>query len=376
MNFDLTDEERGLAAKVKDAFDDEQRARLVELDAGRIEPTRELLSPLLATLAKTGYLALDRGEGAIRRRLIVAREALATRSPSLFLTIETGRLFGELIQEHGSAELASKVLPELAAGRALGTIALTEPEHGLPLDALSTTAAREGDGFDVSGVKARVPIAPLADWLAVAVDLEGRLAWAVIRTDEAGVGLGPRVPFLGPGGLAAADVTLEGVRVEPGFLLGPFDDPGAITLPAEREDDVMIAAALGVMQRAFEAAKRHAKERQGGGKPLIAQQEIGFKLAEMLTLVQTARLLAYRAAWLADAGDREAGVVAACAKVFCTENAEKVASQALQVLGGGGLVQGNPAEQAYREAKYLQLAGTAVEWARMKIGDLVLAAGR
>lgn len=376
MNFDLTDEERNLAAQVRDAFDDDLRARLADLDAGRFEPTRETLSSLLAALARTGYLALEGGQSAARRRLVVAREALATRSPSLLLTVEASRLFGQLLQAHGSEELTAKILPDMVAGKTLGAIALIEPEHGLPLDALATTLARDGDGFVLSGVKARVPIAPLADWLAVAAYLDGSLAWAVIRSDQAGVELGPRTPLLGPGGLVAADVTLDGVRVEPGSLLGPFEDPSALVSLAEGEDEVMVAAALGVMQRAFEVAKLHAKSHQGGGKPLIAQQEVGFKLAEMLTLVQTAQLLAYRAAWLADAGDREAGVVAACAKVFCAENAEKVASQALQVLGGGGLVHGNPAEQAFREAKYLQLAGTAVEWVRMKIGDLVLAAGR
>ena len=93
------------------------------------------------------------------------------------------------------------------------------------------------------------------------------------------------------------------------------------------------------------------------------------KLAEMLTLLQTARLLAYRAAWMAGAGDREAGVLALCAKVFASESAERVASQALQILGAHGYLRGNPAEEGYRNAKYLQIAGTSSEISRMKIGD-------
>jgi alkylation response protein AidB-like acyl-CoA dehydrogenase len=126
------------------------------------------------------------------------------------------------------------------------------------------------------------------------------------------------------------------------------------------------------MQRSFDEAVNHAKSHLSGGKPIIAYQEVGFKLAEMLTLLQTARLLAYRAAWMTDAGDREAGVLAHCAKVFCAESAEEVASQALQILGGQGYISGNPAEGGYRDAKYLQIAGTSSEISRMKIADEVL----
>ncbi|MGD9077545.1 MAG: acyl-CoA dehydrogenase family protein, partial [Desulfobacteraceae bacterium] len=106
--------------------------------------------------------------------------------------------------------------------------------------------------------------------------------------------------------------------------------------------------------------------------PIIAYQEVAFRLAEMLTLLQTAQLLAYRAAWTDETGDREAQVLAHCAKVFCSESAEEVASSALQILGGKGYVQGNPAEEGYRNAKYLRIAGTSSEISRMKIADEVL----
>jgi len=115
-----------------------------------------------------------------------------------------------------------------------------------------------------------------------------------------------------------------------------------------------------------------AKGHRSGNKPIIAYQEVGFKLAEMVTIFQTARLLAYRAAWMAEAGDREGAVLAHCAKVFCAESAEEVASHALQILGGQGYLSGNPAEEAYRDAKYLQIAGTSSEISRMKIADGVL----
>jgi alkylation response protein AidB-like acyl-CoA dehydrogenase len=126
------------------------------------------------------------------------------------------------------------------------------------------------------------------------------------------------------------------------------------------------------MKTAFESAKAYAKAHRTGGKPIIAFQEIGFKLSEMLTLFQTAQLFAYRTAWAADHNSKEAESLTLCAKVFCTESAEQVAGEALKILGGSGYISGNAAEQAYRCAKYGQIAGTSTEIARVKIGDAAL----
>ena len=109
-----------------------------------------------------------------------------------------------------------------------------------------------------------------------------------------------------------------------------------------------------------------------GNKPVIAYQEVGFKLAEMLTLTQTAQLMAYKAAWLAETGDREALTVTDCAKVFCAESADEVAGSALRILSAAGLAPNNPADIACRYAKFIQIAGTSTEIARVRIGDSML----
>ena len=126
------------------------------------------------------------------------------------------------------------------------------------------------------------------------------------------------------------------------------------------------------MKQSMDEAKDFAKRHESGGKPIITYQEVGFKLAEMFTLFQTSQLLAYRAAWMDETGDREAVVVAHCAKVFCGESAEKIASEALQILGIKGFTSDNPAEEGFRNAKYLQIAGTSTEISRMKIAEGVL----
>ena len=127
-----------------------------------------------------------------------------------------------------------------------------------------------------------------------------------------------------------------------------------------------------MMSSSVTAATDYAKTHQSGGKPVIAYQEVGFKLSEMLTLYQTAQLYAYRAAWIADDDPKAADVLTLCAKVFCTEAAETVAGKALQILSAAGYRSGSPAEQAYRCAKYGQIAGISTEIARVKIGDAAL----
>jgi len=126
------------------------------------------------------------------------------------------------------------------------------------------------------------------------------------------------------------------------------------------------------MKAAFEAARDYAKAHKSGGKPIIAYQEVGFKLAEMLTLFQTSQLFAYRAAWGADENPKDADSLTLSAKVFLTESAEKVASFALQILAGSGYQAGNAAERAFRCSKYLQIAGTSTEISRVKIGDAAM----
>ncbi len=138
------------------------------------------------------------------------------------------------------------------------------------------------------------------------------------------------------------------------------------------ENQVMIGASLGALKAAFETARDSAKINRTGGKPAIAYQAVAFKLSEVLTLYQTAQLLAYRAAWTCDTLPKEAESLIWCAKVFCTEAAEKVAGYALQILSSEGFLSGNPAERAYRNAKLGQIYGTSTEIARVKIGDQAL----
>lgn len=138
------------------------------------------------------------------------------------------------------------------------------------------------------------------------------------------------------------------------------------------KDEILMGSALGIMKKAFETAKEFSKKEKSGNKPLIASQEIGFKLAEMLTLVDASRYLALRALWMEEEDEKEAEILRFCAKAFCVESAEKICSDAIQVLGLVSFNGSSPMKDFYLFSKFLGVSGTPTEKARIKIGDLLL----
>jgi alkylation response protein AidB-like acyl-CoA dehydrogenase len=237
---------------------------------------------------------------------------------------------------------------------------------------LKTKAKAEGDTVVISGRKQYVVNGPVADWVAVAGAIGDKNAIFLIEKNAAGLQLGDRIATVGYEGAAMCSLTLENCRIRADQVVGRFDPKEGLGKIRLWENQVIIGASLGLMKAAYESARDYAKTHKSGGKPVIAYQEVGFKLAEMLTLFQTSQLLAYRAAWTAEHTPEEVDSLTLCAKVLCTEASEEVAGKALQILAGAGYISGNAAERAYRCAKYGQIAGTSTEIARVKIGDYAL----
>jgi len=331
----------------------------------------------LKILGQTGYLNLGLENGLNSFRLIAAQECLARISPSLFLTVEvTARIFGRLIAVYGSPDQKAEIVPAVTEGRLIGAVALSEKGMSIENSPLDTTGVIDDDGFQVSGSKIHVVNAPVADWIAVAGKVSGKtnesIAFFLINNESKGLSLGKRNAMLGYNGTATSSISLDNCPAPSTHTIGPFEGSEPLKTVRMWEDQILTAAGLGLMGRCFDAALDYAKSHMSGGKPIIAFQEVGFKLAQMLTLLQTAQLLAYRAAWMAETGNPETNVLVHCAKVFCAESAEEVASNAMQILGGQGYLRGNPVEEGFRDAKYLQIAGNSTEISRMKIGDGVL----
>ncbi|MGD2125544.1 MAG: acyl-CoA dehydrogenase family protein [Desulfobacteraceae bacterium] len=373
MNFDFSENEKSLCQMVKGLFDQDSRASLDQLETGGSKEIRGILSHWMRALGQAGYLALGLEHGKNNVGLLAAQETLASISPSLFLAVEVStRVFGRLVATYGGPDQQTEILPALKEGRLIGAVGLSEEGMNIENNLFNTEGIRRGDGLQVSGSKWHVVNGPIADYIAVAGKEGDRVAFFMIQKETEGLLIGERLPTLGYNGAVISPISLKGCFVLSSDVLGPFE--GSEPLKAVRiwENQVLTAASLGLMQCAMDAAVDYAKTHHSGGKPIIAYQEVGFKLAEMLTLLQTARLLAYRAAWMTDVDDKEAGVLTHCAKVFCAESVEAVTSHALQVLGGQGYRLGNAAEKGYRNAKYLQIAGTSSEISRMKIGDALL----
>ena len=373
MNFDFGETEKTLCEKINGLFDADSMAALANLENGDVNDIRDATMKWLMVLGQTGYLTPGLDDGKNNVGLTAIQESLAAISPSLYLTVEvTARIFGRLVAVYGTPDQKDEIIPSLQEGRLIGAVAISEDAMNIENDPLNTSAVNNDEGFLVSGSKGHVVNGPIADWIAVAAKTGDGLAFFLVKKETEGLGIGQRLSMLGYDGLAISRVSLENCPVPSNYIIGPFDGEEELKTVRMWEDQVLTVSSLGLIKRSLNAALTFAKDHRSGNKPIIAYQEVGFKLAEMVTIFQTARLLSYRAAWMAESGDREAAVLAHCAKVFCAESAEEVASHALQILGGQGYLSGNPAEEAYRDAKYLQIAGTSTEISRMKIADGVL----
>lgn len=315
----------------------------------------------VALLAAQGALA---GPGS---RALAPLLAVARRSAPLFLALEATRHLRDLVGSLGPGGLPEGEIAALARGERIGAVALADSAEAPP-----ARLARSGDGWRLTARKSFVTNAPVADWIAVFADSDGREAVCLVSPREAGVRPGERMDLMGLDGLAVAALAAEDAPLPASRVLGPFADRAASARYARDANLSIAVAAAGLMRGALRAAHRHARDHRRDGRPVFSRQEVAFKLAEVLALTEAAELLCYRASWMVETADPGADTVVRCAKVFCTESAERAASACLQVMGGEGYRKGNAAERAYRDAKGLALAGTTVEVARMAIADALL----
>lgn len=374
MNYDFTPLETALFADVATALknlpaDADPDSRQAVLD-------KDLLCRITGCLAQTSYLRLGLEPVADLNghlTLMGAMEALACRSPSAYLAVEAStRLFGRAVAGWGDTARKARWLKPVLAGDLIGALALSETFTHSANQSLSTCGEKHGQQVTVTGAKQYVINAPVADWIAVAGMLEERFALFFIQSTTPGLFIDTPLETMGYEGTAISHIRLDGCRIDADQVICPNNGQNVPEMLKMWENQILLGAALGISGAAFETARDFAKTHKSDGKPVIAHQEMGFKLAEMFTLLQTAQLLAYRTAWTMETNPVEARELMWCAKVFCIESAEQICSQALQVMGSAGCVEGNRAQTAYRCAKYNQVTGTSTEIARVKIGDAEL----
>ena len=306
------------------------------------------------------------------RSLCIARESLARASGLADFALAMQGLGSVPISLAGTDAQKRAVLPGIASGALVGAFALSEPDAGSDVAAIATTAARDGPGWRLDGVKTWISNAGLADqYVVFARTGEGPgakgLSAFVVDADAPGLDASQRIDVIAPHPLGT--LRLAGCRVGAERLLGA---PGQGFRIAMATLDVFRstvgAAALGFARRAFDEAVARARSRRMFGQALIDLQLTQVKLGEMATAIDASALLVYRAAWTKDVLGARVTREASMAKMYATESAQQVIDAAVQLFGGLGVVRGMPVERLYREIRALRIYEGASEVLKLVIG--------
>jgi alkylation response protein AidB-like acyl-CoA dehydrogenase len=278
-----------------------------------------------------------------------------------------------ILMGYASPEQKERFLKPLASGRALGAFCLTEPHVGSNAAALKTTAMRDGDHYVLNGVKQFITSGKNADYaMVVAVTHRNAgkrgMSMFVVPTDTPGYVVARLEEKLGQHSSDTAQIVFENCRVPAANLIGEEGEGYKIALSSLEGGRIGIAAqSIGMARAAFEAALRYSKERTSFGQPIFEHQAVNFRLADMATQIEAARSLVLHAAALRDAG-QPCLKEAAMAKLFASEMAERVCSDAIQIHGGYGYVSDFPVERIYRDVRVCQIYEGTSDIQRMLIG--------
>jgi alkylation response protein AidB-like acyl-CoA dehydrogenase len=266
----------------------------------------------------------------------------------------------------------------LAQGKKLGAWSLTEPEAGSDAGGTRTTAVRQGNGWLLNGAKTFTTNGHYADvCVAMAAtdkskDSHGISAF-ILEKGMAGFRPGKKENKLGMRASDTSEVIFTDCRVPAENLLGPEGEGFIASLKILDGGRISIAAlALGMAQGALEAATKYAKQRKQFGQPISEFQAIQFKLADMATEVEAARLLVYQASWLADQKNVRFTREASMAKLFASEVAVRVANECVQIHGGYGFIKDYPAEKFYRDVKLCTIGEGTSEIQKLVIARQLL----
>jgi alkylation response protein AidB-like acyl-CoA dehydrogenase len=278
-----------------------------------------------------------------------------------------------ILMAFGNADQKERFLKPLARGDMLGAFCLTEPHVGSEAGGLKTTAVRDGDAYVLDGVKQFITSGKNGDVaivMAVTDKAAGKkgISAFIVPTDTPGYIVARVEDKLGQHASDTAQIRFENCRVPAANLLMDEGMGLKIALSGLEGGRIGIASqAVGMARAAFEAALRYSKDRTSFGQPIFQHQAVQFKLADMATQIEAARQLIWHAASLKDAG-RPCLKEAAMAKLFASEMAERVCSDAIQVHGGYGYVSDFPVERIYRDVRVCQIYEGTSEVQKILIG--------
>ncbi|MBN22319.1 MAG: acyl-CoA dehydrogenase [Bdellovibrionaceae bacterium] len=344
----------------------------------KTETFRPELIEQLGSLGLTGIPVSETYEGAGLgyREYTAAIEEIAKASASYAISVAVTGLPQVILSNYGTEEQKKRWIPPLATGKAIGAFSLSEAVSGSDAAALITTAKKEGNSYLLNGTKLWCTQGDVAETLIVMARTGGEgpkgISAFVVEKGMSGFRLGKREKKMGCGISHTMELVFENTKIPESHLIGKEGEGFKIALSALDSGRITIAAtAVGIAQAALDCAVHHAKEREQFGKPIGAQQGVAFLLADMGTQIEAARLLVQQAATLKDK-DQPYSQQAAMAKLFATDTAMKVTTDAVQILGGSGYTSEFPVERYMREAKVTQIVEGTNQIQRLVVGRHLL----
>ena len=376
MNFQLTEEHEMIRKMVRDFARNEVAPTAAERDE---EERFDMdIFKKMAELGLTGIPWPEQygGIGSDYLAYCIAVEELSRVCASTGVTLSAHTsLAGWPIYTFGTEEQKQKYLRPMAQGEKIGAYGLTEPSSGSDAGGMRTNAKLDGDEYVINGSKIFITNGGIADIYVVfaVTDPESKKGTSafIVESTQPGFSVGKKEQKMGIRSSPTTEIIFDNCRVPKENLLGKEGDGFKIammTLDGGRNG--IAAQAVGIAQGALDAAVDYAKERVQFGKPIAAQQGIGFKLAEMATSVEAARLLTYQAAWLESEG-LPYGKESAMSKLFAGDTAMKVTTEAVQVFGGYGYTKDYPVERYMRDAKITQIYEGTQETQKLVISRMI-----
>ncbi|MFI2371536.1 acyl-CoA dehydrogenase family protein [Streptomyces sp. NPDC018833] len=366
-----TEEARDLIALVRDITE-----REIAPHAAEEEEAGHFPRDVFRLLSDSGLLGLPYGSeygGGDQPYEVYLQvlEELAAARLTVGLGVSVHSLACHGLAGYGTKEQRADHLPAMLGGGLLGAYCLSEPASGSDAASLRTKAVRDGDDWVITGTKAWITHGGIADFCTVLARTGGEGARGItaflVPGDAPGLNAALPEKKMGMKGSPTAQLHFDGVRIPDSRRIGEEGQGFAIALSALDSGRLGIAAcAIGVAQAALDAAVGYATDRKQFGRPIADFQGMRFMLADMATRIEAGRALYLSAARLRDAG-RPFSRQAAMAKLFCTDAAMSVTTDAVQVLGGYGYTQDFPVERYMREAKVLQIVEGTNQIQRMVI---------
>jgi alkylation response protein AidB-like acyl-CoA dehydrogenase len=361
MNFELTEEQR----MVKEAAADFAKNSLLP-KAQEFDEKEEIPQEIYKELAGLGYLGMLLPEEYGGSNLdfvsyICAMEEFAKACAALEIALSVhNSLVCDAILKFGTDEQKKKYLPSLARGEKIGAYSLTEPGSGTDAGSLRTSAVLQDDHYLVNGTKTFVTNGGIADLFVVFLSTKPELkskgiSCILVEKGTEGFSIGAKEKKMGIKGSDTRELSFADCKIPKENLLGEENKGFKVALSLLNSGRIGVGAqCVGIAQAAFEESLKYSKERVQFGQPICNFQAIGFKLADMATEIDAARLLVYRAAHLKSKG-KKCNIEASMAKLFASEVANRVVNEAVQIHGGYGYMKEYPVERYFRDARVTEI---------------------